>query len=160
MGELGIGFMYTALGIGFIVSSFFSKFLKRGFLLLTVVFIALEGVGHLVLSVVPSFYLALLVAMFITFAGGLSNICIDTVMMKVIPKARLGSLFGMMQAISNTALGLSMVAAGFLLEGVSARDLSLLIGVVYICLTGVYAWLFFRLNLVKEKKNLLKMVAG
>ncbi|GAE33722.1 hypothetical protein JCM9157_744 [Halalkalibacter akibai JCM 9157] len=81
-------------------------------------------------------------------------------MMKVIPKARLGSLFGMMQAISNTALGLSMAAAGFLLEGVSARDLSLLIGVVYICLTGVYAWLFFRLNLVKEKKNLLKMVAG
>lgn len=38
MGELGIGFMYAALGIGFIVSSFFSKYLKRGFLLLTVVF--------------------------------------------------------------------------------------------------------------------------
>ncbi|QOY38166.2 MFS transporter [Anaerobacillus isosaccharinicus] len=156
MGEIGIGFMYAALGLGFIISSLFSSLLKRGLLTLTVIFIAFEGIGHMVLSIVPTFPIALIVVIFITLVGGISNICIDTVMMKVIPRSKQGTLFGLMQAISNTALGLSMASAGFLIELVSPRELSLFVGFAYIIFTVFYSVLFSRLNLVTEKRVLLR----
>ncbi|MCM3488163.1 MFS transporter [Alkalihalophilus marmarensis] len=156
MGELGVGILYAALGLGFIFSSMCSKLLKRSLLALTVLFIAFEGLGHLLLSIVPSFSTAICVIIFITFVGGLSNICIDTVMMKVIPRRKQGTIFGFMQAISNTALGLSMASAGFLLEVFPPRELSLIVGVAYIAFTILYSILFSKLNLVKEKRELLR----
>ncbi|MDT8861294.1 MFS transporter [Alkalihalobacillus sp. MEB130] len=158
MGEIGVGFMYASLGLGFIISSLFSNLLKRGLLILIVLFIALEGIGHMLLSIVPTFLIALIVLMFITFVGGISNICIDTVMMKVIPNSKRGTFFGLMQAISNTALGLSMASAGFLLEVYSPRELSFIVGFAYIGFTLFYSVLFSRLNLVFEKRELLKRV--
>ncbi|UTR10756.1 MFS transporter [Evansella sp. LMS18] len=156
MGEIGVGLMYAALGLGFILSSFFSGLLKKGLLLLTVIFIIVEGFAHMLLSIVPVFPLALFVVIFITFAGGLSNICVDTVMMKVIPPSLRGRFFGFIQAISNTALGISMASAGFLLEVYNPRELSLIVGVSYISFTFFYSLLFIKLNLVQEKKRLLK----
>lgn len=158
MGELGVGFIYASLGVGFIISSFCSDFLKRGLLFLTVIFIGLEGVGHFLLSISPTFLLTLGIVVFITFVGGLSNICIDTVMMKVIPKSKRGTIFGMMQAISNTALGVSMASAGFLLELFNPRELSLVVGVSYLVLALLYAVLFLKLNLVKEKRKLVRII--
>ncbi|WP_331377459.1 MFS transporter [Alkalihalophilus pseudofirmus] len=156
MGELGVGILYAALGLGFIFSSMCSNLLKRSLLALTVLFIAFEGLGHLLLSIVPSFSSAICVIISITFVGGLSNICIDTVMMKVIPRRKQGTIFGLMQAISNTALGLSMASAGFLLEVFTPRELSLLVGVAYIAFTILYSIQFSKLNLVKEKRELLR----
>lgn len=65
--------------------------LKRGLLVLAIIFIALEGTGHILLSLAPSFYAALLTVVLITFAGGLGNICLDTVMMKFIPRSKQGT---------------------------------------------------------------------
>ncbi|WP_106495281.1 MFS transporter [Lentibacillus sp. Marseille-P4043] len=153
-GDLGVGLIYTALGLGFIISSFFSTKLRRKLVLLVVVFIALEGSGHLLLSVVPTFSFALLTVLFITFAGGISNICSSTLIMKIVPKSRQGTFFGLTQMISNTALGLSMGVAGFLLEVFNPRTLSFLVGITYIVLTILYAILFAKVNLVNEKRKL------
>lgn len=158
MGELGVGFIYAALGLGFIVSSFFSNVLRRSLLILTVVFIILEGIGHIVLSAAPTFVFALITVIFITFVGGLSNICIDTLMMKVIPSSKRGTMFGLMQALSNTALGISMASAGFLLELFDPRELSFIVGIVYISFTVIYAVLFSKLNLISEKRELLRKI--
>ncbi|UTR13802.1 MFS transporter [Salipaludibacillus sp. LMS25] len=155
-GEVGVGLMYAFLGLGFMISSLFGGFLKKGLLTLTVIFIAFEGVGHILLSIVPSFSTALIVVMGITIVGGISNICIDTVMMKVIPSSKRGALFGFMQAITNTTLGLSMASAGFLLEVFSPRELSLIVGFGYLCFTAIYAILFSKINLVYEKRNLFR----
>ncbi|RXI96643.1 MFS transporter [Anaerobacillus alkaliphilus] len=158
MGELGVGFIYASLGLGFIISSFFSIHLKKGLLFLTVLFIALEGIGHMVLSISPTFLLTLGIVVFITLVGGLSNICIDTVMMKVLPKSKRGTLFGLMQAVSNTALGFSMASGGFLLEFFQPRELSMVVGVSYIGFTVMYAILFLKVNLVIEKRFLMRKI--
>ncbi|MCS0790613.1 MFS transporter [Cytobacillus firmus] len=156
MGELGVGFMYGALGIGLILSSFFSHMIKKGLLILAIIFIALEGTGHILLSLAPSFYTALFTVVLITFAGGLGNICLDTVMMKFIPRSRQGTFFGLMQMVSNLSLAISMGAAGFLLEIFDPRTLSLIIGLSYLIFTIMYALLFARVDLVKEKREFIK----
>jgi MFS family permease len=156
MGDIGVGLIYGALGLGFMVSSCFSNMLKRGLLILTVLAIALEGIGHLILSVAPTFIVAMFTVMFITFVAGISNICIDTILMKVVPRKNQGIFFGFMSSISNTALGCSMAAAGFLLEVFSARSLSLAVRITYIIFSVVYVIMFAKINLVKEKRYLLK----
>lgn len=157
MGDLGVGFIYGALGLGFILSSFLSNLLKRRLLTLISVFIALEGMGHLLLSIVPTFSLALLTVLFITFAGGISNICLSTITMKVVPKSKQGAFFGLTQMLSNTTMGVSMGVAGFLLGVFEPRTLSFLVGITYILFTIIYATLFTRINLVKEKRELRKI---
>lgn len=157
MGDLGVGFIYATLGLGFIISSFFSNMLKQKLVVLIVVFIALEGTGHVLLGIAQTFYFALLTVLFITFAGGISNICVSTLVMKIVPRAKQGTFFGFTQMISNTSLGISMGVAGFLLEVFNPRTLSLLVGITYILFTVLYAILFSRVNLIKEKR---KLIAG
>jgi MFS family permease len=156
MGDIGVGLIYGSLGIGFMISSLFSSMLKRGLLTLTVLTIALEGIGHLVLSVVPTFIIAMFTVMFITFVAGISNICIDTILMKIVPKTKQGIFFGFMSSISNTTLGCSMAAGGFLLEVFTPRALSSGVGFTYIFFTILYAIMFAKINLVNEKRYLLK----
>ncbi|MBX9976105.1 MFS transporter [Cytobacillus firmus] len=156
MGELGVGFMYGALGIGLILSSFFSHIIKKGLLILAIIFIALEGTGHILLSLAPSFYSALFTVVLITLAGGLGNICLDTVMMKFIPRSKQGTFFGLMQMVSNLSLAISMGTAGFLLEIFAPRTLSLIIGLAYLVFTIIYALLFARVDLVKEKREFIR----
>jgi MFS family permease len=157
MGDIGVGLIYGSLGLGFVVSSFFSNMLKRGLLILTVLMIAFEGLGHIMLSVVPTFSVALITVMFITFVAGISNICIDTILMKVVSRTKQGIFFGFMSSISNTALGCSMAAAGFLLEAFTPRALSLAVGITYIIFTILYALMFTRINLVNDKRDLLRL---
>ncbi|PAV30449.1 MFS transporter [Virgibacillus profundi] len=156
MGDLGVGFIYAFLGLGFVLSSFFSNLLKRKLITLIVIFIALEGVGHLILSVVPAFSLALLTILFITFVGGISNICLSTLIMKIVPKSRHGTFFGLTAMVSNTSLGISMGAAGLLLEVFDPRTLSFIVGITYIIFTIVYSILFIQVDPIKEKRNLIK----
>jgi MFS family permease len=156
MGNIGVGLIYGSLGLGFVVSSFFSNMLKRGLLILTVLMIAFEGLGHLMLSVAPTFSVAMITVMFITFVGGISNICIDTILMKVVPREKQGTFFGFMSSISNTALGCSMAAAGFLLEVFTPRALSLGVGITYIFFTILYALMFTKINLANDKRDLLR----
>ncbi|WP_264741010.1 MFS transporter [Cytobacillus firmus] len=158
MGELGVGFMYGALGIGLILSSFFSHIIKKGLLILAIIFIALEGTGHILLSLAPSFYTALFTVVLITLAGGLGNICLDTVMMKFIPRSKQGTFFGLMQMVSNLSLAISMGTAGFLLEIFAPRTLSLIIGLAYLVFTIIYALLFSRVDLVKEKREFIRSI--
>ena len=156
MGDLGVGFIRATLGLGFIISSFFSNMLKRKLVVLIVLFIALEGIGHILLSIAPSFIIALMTVLLITTVGGMSNICLSTLIMKIVPRTKQGAFFGFTQMISNTSLGISMGAAGFLLEVFTPRTLSLLVGITYVLFTILYATLFSRVNLIKEKIKLMR----
>ncbi|QDP41555.1 MFS transporter [Radiobacillus deserti] len=153
-GDLGVGFIYAFLGIGFVLSSFLSNLLKQKLVTLTVVFIAFEGIGHLLLSIAPSFIVALLTVLFITFVGGISNICLTTITMKIIPKSMHGTFFGLTTMIANTTLGISMGIVGILLEVFEPRSLSFLVGITYMILTILYALLFLQVDLLHEKRKL------
>ncbi len=131
MGEMGVGLMYACLGIGFIISSFLSNVIKKRLVLVTILFIAFEGLGHIFLSVSPSFWIALTVVIFITFSGGISDISIDTMIMKTVPKSTIGKFFGLTQMITNVTLGMMMAVGGLLLEIVDPRPLSAIVGFLY-----------------------------
>lgn len=157
-GDLGVGMIYAFLGLGFVLSSFFSNFLKRNLVALVVMFIAFEGMGHLFLSITPTFSLALLIVLLITFVGGISNICLATLIMKIVPKSMHGTFFGLTTMISNTGLGISMGVAGLLLEVFEPRTLSLMVGSIYIGFTIMYAILFSRVDFKREKRKLSQKV--
>lgn len=154
MGEIGVGFMYAGLGLGFILSSLFAKRLKQALIFSIVLGIAMEGVGHLLLGISPSFLVTLCIVVWITFVSGISNICLLTLMMKMVPKSRQGVFFGSMAMISNTALGISMGGAGYLIAWLGARQSSILVGCTYLFLALLYFILFRRIHFHAEKKKL------
>jgi len=57
----------------------------------------------------------------LSFAGGTGNACLDTLVMQETPSAMQPFVFGLLSAVGNTLLGLSMLFAGWLLEGVEPR---------------------------------------
>ncbi|WP_284141600.1 MFS transporter [Virgibacillus sp. LDC-1] len=156
MGDIGVGLMYGFLGLGFIISSFFSHHLKNRLISLIVLFIAFEGIGHLLLSISPTFVSTLFIVFGITLAGGISNICLSTIIMKLVPASYQGSFFGLTQMISNTTLGIMMGVAGFLLEMFTPRQLSLLVGCMYVFFSLLYGFMFSRLSLKTEKRKLAR----
>ncbi|MBM7578635.1 MFS transporter [Jeotgalibacillus terrae] len=138
-GDLGVGLIYASLGAGLMLSSVVMKRLKGSFILLGVLMIMFEGGGHLVLSQSQSFWQALIFATIIAMTAGVSNICFDTVLMKVLPAGKRGTLFGTLSMVQNGSMGLSMVGAGFLLEWFSPLHASVIVGSTYIG----FALLFF-----------------
>lgn len=54
-GDLGVGLIYAALGMGFVLSSTMVKWIRGKYIAIGVLMILLEGVGHLLLS--QSFFL-------------------------------------------------------------------------------------------------------
>ncbi|WP_096187247.1 MFS transporter [Evansella halocellulosilytica] len=131
-GDLGVGFIYAALGAGFILSSAATKWIHRKYIVIGILMIALEGVGHLLLSQSVIFAQALLLAVCITFVGGISNICFDTTLMKVLPSAIRGKVVGILAMIQNSSMGIAMIGAGFLTEWFSPMQSAFYVGVTYI----------------------------
>ncbi|KIL53551.1 hypothetical protein KP77_05270 [Jeotgalibacillus alimentarius] len=138
-GDLGVGLIYASLGAGLMLSSVVMKRLKGSYILLGVLMIMFEGAGHLVLSQSQSFWQALIFAKMIAMTGGVSNICFDTVLMKVLPAEKRGTLFGTLSMVQNGSMGVSMVGAGFLVEWFSPLQSSVIVGTAYIG----FALLFF-----------------
>lgn len=158
MGDLGVGLLYGALGLGFILSSYSAWLSGKKLAAVIVIFISLEGLGHILLSHAPTFITALLIVVFITYVGGISNIYVATLMMKIVPRSSQGAFFGISQMISNSALGVSMGAAGFIVDIIPARILSLYVGITYILLTMLYAFLFSKINWQQAKRTLRRKI--
>ncbi|TQS71029.1 MFS transporter [Ornithinibacillus gellani] len=158
MGDLGVGLLYGALGLGFILSSYSAWLSGKKLAAVIVIFISLEGLGHILLSHAPTFITALLIVVFITYVGGISNIYVATLMMKIVPRSSQGAFFGISQMISNSALGVSMGAAGFIVDIIPARTLSLYVGITYIFLTMLYAFFFSKINWQQAKRTLRRKI--
>lgn len=153
-GELGVGFMYAALGLGFVLSSKVTIYLKKNYLTIGVIMIALEGVGHLLLSQSVFFLQALIVAASITFVGGISTICFDTVLMKILPPSKRGVISGTLSMVQTSAMGLAMVAGGFLSEWFTAFQMAFVIGFVYIGFALFFFQLVRRLQIKASMRQL------
>src|SRR5699024_6395011 len=124
--------------------------------LVTVICIGLEGHRHIVLGHAPTFLIALATIVWITFVGGISTIFMNTITMKTVPTSRQGAFFGVITMVSNTSMALSMGVAGWLVELFAPRPLSIYVGWTYICFTILYAILFTRVKLGREKRYLNK----
>ncbi|GEN89137.1 MFS transporter [Oceanobacillus sojae] len=155
-GDLGVGLIYSALGIGFVLSSTIVKWIRRKYIAIGVVMILLEGAGHILLSQSFFFIQALALAILITFVGGISNICFDTVLMKILPASKRGFLFGTLSMFQNSSMGIAMIGAGFLTEWLPPLQTSFLVGVTYIAFALAFMLVFrsvnFRTSIRKLKR--------
>ncbi|MEK4472224.1 MFS transporter [Paenibacillus sp. FSL R7-0048] len=120
-GDIGVGAFYAALGIGLSLSFFTSRYLKKGLLIVAIGGLLLEGVLLMGISVSNHFAAAFMLYILLSFAGGTGNACLDTLVMQETPSAMQPFVFGLLSAVGNTLLGLSMLFGGWLLEGVEPR---------------------------------------
>ncbi|MBR7554233.1 MFS transporter [Allobacillus sp. GCM10007491] len=157
MADLGVGLIYACLGIGFILSSFSSNFIKKRLVFVIILFIAFEGLGHIFLSLAPSFLTALLTVIFITFTGGISDIGLNTLIMKSVPRHKQGTFFGLTEMITNVTLGIMMAVGGLFLEFADPRLLGAVVGMLYILFTCIYWMMFKKVDFYKEKRRLFSL---
>ncbi len=96
----------------------------------------------MILSQVSLVLLACILYISVSFASGICNTCFDSIVMKEMPREHQGFVFGILTTVSNTLIGISMFAAGILLEAVPNRMLGL-IGGTGIVLTGLFLFMVY-----------------
>lgn len=142
-GDIGVGAFYAALGVGLSLSYFAGRYVKRGLLIVAIGGLMIEGLLLMGVSMSNHFVIAFMLYILLSFAGGTGNACLDTLVMRETPSAMQPVVFGLLSAVGNTLLGLSMLLAGWLLEWVEPRALGFVGGAgfsgVALLLAG-YAW--------------------
>ena len=156
-GELGVGLIYASLGLGFVISSTMAKWIKGKYIKLGVLMILLEGIGHLLLSQSVFFLQALTLAIFITFVGGISDICFNTILMRILPASKRGFLFGTLSMFQNSSMGIAMIGAGFLTAWITPLQSALLVGITYIILALIFMLAFRSVNIRSSIRTLKKL---
>lgn len=136
LGDVGIGLFYGCLGVGLMVSFSVANRLRKNLLVIGLVGLLMEGVLLLALSRTHLLILTMLIFCGVAFVSGISNTCFDSVLMKEIPKAHQGMIFGLMATISNTILGVSMFLSGLALQYVSPRNLGAIGGSSYVLIAS------------------------
>ncbi|ANS73467.1 hypothetical protein AWM70_01775 [Paenibacillus yonginensis] len=133
-GDLGVGLLYGAIGIGLVLSMFVSRFAGKHMIAGALIGLLAEGLLLMVISTVPALVYAFVLFSALSFASGFGSACLDTVLMREIPSEQRGTVFGLLSAVGSVLLGMSMMAAGWLLEFVEPRVLGRFGGAAY---TGI-----------------------
>jgi len=152
--DLGVGILYSVLGIGFMISPLLTKRITNHYLLIAFLCVFIEGILLITVSRSPSFVGVVLLFGILTIFGGISNTLLDTVVMQTVPENQQGIYFGLSETISNTMLGISMFFTGLLLESFPPRTMGALNGGLYVLFAIVY--FVYTLKLTYMKKRLQK----
>lgn len=148
-GDMGVGAFYAALGIGLSLSFFAGRYVTKGLLGVAIGGLMIEGLLLMGISISNHFAIAFLLYILLSFAGGTGNACLDTLVMRETPSTMQPVIFGLLSAVGNTLLGLSMLLAGWLLEWVEPRVLGFAGGAGF---SGI-AILLAGYALVRRKKS-------
>ncbi|WP_066319055.1 MFS transporter [Bacillus sp. FJAT-29814] len=152
LGDVGVGLFYGALGIGLALSFVVVNRLRKNILGIGLVCLLLEGTFHVVIS-----QTGLVTAAFFLFCGaalmsGIGNACFDTVLMKEIPEEHQGTMFGLLEAVTNPLLGVSMLLSGLALDYLTPRSLGLLGGIGYM-LIAIFLIAIQSTRRIREKET-------
>lgn len=142
-GDIGVGAFYAALGIGLSLSFFAGRYLTNRLLIVAIAGLMIEGFLLMGISLSTHFALAFALYILLSFAGGTGNACLDTLIMRETPSALQPVVFGLLSAVGNTLLGLSMLLAGWLLDFVEPRMLGFAGGAGFsgiAILLAIYVW--------------------
>lgn len=131
MGEIGIGLMYGALGIGLVAGSKITGKIGRRMETVAIYALLLEGVSHMLISQSAVFVLALILMIGSAMVSSIGNACNETVLMKTVPAGWQGRFFGTLAALQNAIMGVSMLLAGILLDFAAPRSLGLAAGILF-----------------------------
>ncbi|MFT8320759.1 MAG: MFS transporter [Bacillus sp. (in: firmicutes)] len=143
--DLGVGILYSVLGVGFVLSPLITKKINGNYLLIGIICLMAEGILLLIVSQSKSFLLVVLLFGILTIFGGISNTLLDTVIMKSIPLTYQGRFFGISTTIANTVFGVSMFFTGLLLEYFHPRTMGLINGALYFFIGFLYFIWFKRI---------------
>jgi hypothetical protein len=154
MQDLGVGILYSILGLGLITSPLLTRLVKTRFLLISFLCIIGEGLFLSAISQSEFFWLAAVLFGITAIFSGIGNTLVDTVAMEIIPSKWHGMYFGLTSMLSNTFIGISMLLTGTALEWYSPRLIGLFGGMLYI-LAGInFIFWAIKYNLQEEKAKL------
>ncbi|WP_253721162.1 MFS transporter [Brevibacillus brevis] len=129
-GEWGIGLLYGAIGIGFIIGGVLAQRFQRYFYEVAASSFAVEGFGMLLTSFSPTIYVTALFLALSTVAGGMGNASLNTLIMRHVTPSYHGRVFALDATISNILIGLSMLLGGWILTMADPRIVGFVAGLL------------------------------
>ncbi|KMZ41839.1 MULTISPECIES: MFS transporter [Bacillales] len=129
-GEWGIGLLYGAIGIGFIIGGILAQRFQRYFYEVAARSFALEGFALLLTSFSPTIYVTALFFALSTVAGGMGNASLNTLIMRHVTPSYHGRVFALDATISNILIGLSMLLGGWILTMADPRIVGFVAGLL------------------------------
>lgn len=142
-GEWGIGLLYGAIGLGFIIGGLLAQRFQRYFYEVAASSFTLEGFALLLTSFSPSIYVTALFFMLSTVAGGMGNASLNTLIMRHVTPCYHGRVFALDATISNILIGLSMLLGGWILTMADPRIVGFVAGLFVISpsiVLGLVIW--------------------
>ncbi len=133
-GNLGLGFLVAATGVGLMVGSFFAA-PALGKLGMTRVYagaLLLMGAGFAIASAAPTIAIAAVLAGAATVGNGAAIVCNQVLIQRGAPDAMRGRALAVLMSSYFAVLGLSMAGAGFVVDAVGARTAWAIAGCVYL----------------------------
>jgi MFS family permease len=122
-GNVGLGFLVSATGVGLVIGSFFaaSALGALGMRRVYPAALALMAAGFGLASASPTIVLAAALAAVATVGNGAAIVCNQVLVQRGAPDAMRGRALAVLMSTYYAILGLSMAAAGLLVDAVGAR---------------------------------------
>jgi MFS family permease len=133
-GNVGLGFLVGATGVGLVIGSFFSS-AALGRFGMTKVYggsLALMGVGFAAASASPTIAVAAVLAAVATVGNGAAIVCNQVLVQRGAPDRMRGRALAVLMSTYYGTLGLAMAGAGILTDVAGARTTWALAGCVYL----------------------------
>jgi MFS family permease len=143
-GEIGIGILMSARGIGALVGPFLGRrFAGRDDRhLFTAIGVALAtfGLGYALLGLMPTLLLAAVAIMVAHLGGGAQWTLSSYGLQRIVPDRIRGRIFSFDNALITLTLTISSLVTGWTADRYGARPTALGLGVVAIAYAGIWAW--------------------
>jgi len=122
-GNVGLGFLVSATGVGLVIGSFFAASALRALGMRRVYpgALALMAAGFGLASASPTIVLAAVLAAVATIGNGAAIVCNQVLVQRGAPDAMRGRALAVLMSTYYATLGLSMAAGGLLVDAVGAR---------------------------------------
>ncbi|MCL6600394.1 MAG: MFS transporter [Alicyclobacillus macrosporangiidus] len=131
-GNTGVGVMYGALGLGFLLSGFLIRRFTAWTRQAAVVGFLIEGLCHILVSQSPSLWLTSICLVLATVGAGVGNASVITLIMQTVTKEVHGRVFAMFDTTSSVTIAASMMATGVLLNHVPVRTIGFSAGLLIV----------------------------
>ena len=122
-GNIGLGFLVSATGVGLVIGSFFAASALGAFGMRRVypAALALMAAGFGLASASPTIVLAAILAAVATIGNGAAIVCNQVLVQRGAPDSMRGRALAVLMSTYYAILGLSMAAGGLLVDAVGAR---------------------------------------
>jgi MFS family permease len=160
-GNVGLGLLVGATGVGLVIGSFFSASALSRFGMTWVYggAIALMGLGFGLAAASPTIAVAAVLAAFATIGNGAAIVCNQVLVQRGAPDRMRGRALAVLMSTYYATLGLAMAGAGILTDVAGARTTWALAGCVYLVASLVAFTMTRRVREEAERRTGLRPVA-